>query len=439
MAFKSAYPTVRLGDVVQFVNGDRGSNYPKEQDYQEVGVPFISAVDIATGTLDLARTKKISLDAYHRLRNGKIQKGDLLYCLRGSIGKSALVRGQGEGAIASSLVIIRGSEHVGTRFVQYVMNSPVGQGLALRLDNGSVQPNISVRDLRQIEFPLPPVADQQDILASLGSIDDRIENVRQTNATLEAIAQALFKAWFVDFDPVRAKAEGREPEGMDAATAALFPSEFEDSELGSIPRGWRVESLIDAFEINPKRTLKKGSFAKYLDMASVPTTGHVPDAPVDRTFASGSKFANGDTLFARITPCLENGKTAHVDFLGDDETAWGSTEFIVLRPRAPLPPYFGYLLARQNGFRTFAIQAMSGTSGRQRVEIGRLEQFRLPVPDAAVAIRFGEIVEPIRRAISQNAKRAETLGSLRDTLLPRLISGKLRLPEAKPMLKEAIA
>lgn len=144
-----------FGEVVTFINGDRGSNYPKASDYRASGVPFISAVDIATGYLDLAGSKKISLESYERLRNGKIRRGDLLYCLRGSIGKSALVRDDSRGAIASSLVIIRGSERADIQFVQYFLSSPTGQRLALKLDNGSVQPNISVRDLRQLEVPLP--------------------------------------------------------------------------------------------------------------------------------------------------------------------------------------------------------------------------------------------------------------------------------------------
>lgn len=148
-------------------------------------------------------------------------------------------------------------------------------------------------------------------------------------------------------------------------------------------------------------------------------------------------FKNGDTLLARITPCLENGKTAHADFLDEDQVGWGSTEFIVLRPKPPLPPFFGYLLARQNDFRAHAIQAMSGTSGRQRVEIGRLEQHQLVVPNDDVAAQFGAIIEPMRAAISTNAARSQTLARLRDTLLPRLISGKLRLPETAKLMEDA--
>ena len=294
-----------------------------------------------------------------------------------------------------------------------------------------IRPSLNTSILSAIPVRLPDIETQNRTTEILGVLKDRIDNLRQTNTTLEAIAQALFKSWFVDFDPVHTKAEGRTPEAMDPAIAALFPSEFEDSELGSIPKGWSACSLDEALEINPRRNLKKGSFAPYLDMASIPTAGCVPMTPVQRDFSSGSKFINGDTLLARITPCLENGKTAYVSCLQSGQVGWGSTEFIVLRPLSPLSPFFAYLLARRADFRVHAIQSMSGTSGRQRIELTRLKDFLVAVPSEAVANAFADIVEPIERAIFANAELAELLSEARDTLLPRLISGKLRFPEAE--------
>lgn len=279
--------------------------------------------------------------------------------------------------------------------------------------------------MQALEVLLPPLSEQEKILELIKSIDDKIALLHETNATLEAIAQAIFKSWFVDFDPVRAKMEGREPEGMDAETAALFPDSFEDSELGEIPKGWKVKPLEQACEINPTRRLSKGAVAPYLEMAAIPTQGHRTDSPVQREFSSGTKFINGDTLLARITPCLENGKTAFVDFLAEDEIGWGSTEYIVLRPKQPLPAYWAYLLCRHQSFRQFAIQAMVGTSGRQRVDVTRLAQYMVATPDEAICAAFAEVVEPIQRDIAANAESMKTLANLRDTLLPRLMSGKL--------------
>jgi type I restriction enzyme, S subunit len=303
---------------------------------------------------------------------------------------------------------------------------------------GAAQQNLSGQQIKELVLPFPSYPEQEAIGSYLRLLDDRITLLRETNATLEAIAQALFKSWFVDFDPVREKQEGRAPEGMDEATAALFPAGFEESELGAVPSGWRWASLNGAYLINPARRLKKGETAPYIDMAGVPTQGHCPNAPVLRELGSGSKFQNGDTLLARITPCLENGKTAFVDCLDEGETGWGSTEFIVLKPKPPLSEFHAYLLCRLPAFREFAIQSMSGTSGRQRVQNDVLGRFMLALPDNAIAEAFAKFVQPIQQKIASNHRQAQTLATLRDTLLPRLISGRLRLPEAEAAIAAAL-
>ena len=192
-----------------------------------------------------------------------------------------------------------------------------------------------------------------------------------------------------------------------------------------IPQGWEVKSLPEAIEVNPSRTLKKGAITPYLDMANVPTNSARVADVIQREFSSGSKFMNGDALLARITPCLENGKTAYVDFLVDKQVGWGSTEFIVFRPKAPLPEAFGYLLCRHPEFRAFAIANMSGTSGRQRVPNDCFANYKLTVPSRGVAISFGETVAGIMDGIKARDEEARTLATLRDTLLPKLLSGEL--------------
>lgn len=166
-------------------------------------------------------------------------------------------------------------------------------------------------------------------------------------------------------------------------------------------------------------------------MANVPTQGFGVAEVFAREFGSGTKFIAGDTLLARITPCLENGKSAFVDFLKDKQVGWGSTEFVVLRPRPPLPAFHAYLLCRHQSFREHALQSMSGTSGRQRIQNDVLGRFLLTVPPEPIAIAFDEIVTAIQRKATANNAQARTLSTLRDTLLPRLISGQLRLPEVE--------
>ena len=216
-------------------------------------------------------------------------------------------------------------------------------------------------------------------------------------------------------------------DAMDPEIAALFPDRSVDSELGEIPAGWEVKELPELIEVNPKRSLQQGQLAPYLDMVNMPTKGHVPVIVTDRPFNSGMRFANGDTLVARITPCLENGKTAYVDFLRDGEIGWGSTEYIVMRPKPSLPHEFAYCLARSDKFRDFAIQNMTGTSGRQRVPATSLSQFTLPSPPEQVAVSFGKRVQPLLARASRAVRESRGLAALRDMLLHKLVTGEIRL------------
>ena len=181
---------------------------------------------------------------------------------------------------------------------------------------------------------------------------------------------------------------------------ALFPCKLVESQIGAVPTGWEVISLSRIIDVNPRRRLRKGQRAPYLDMANMPTTGHTPHDVIDRPLGSGMRFTNGDTLVARITPCLENGKTAYVDFLQSGAIGWGSTEYLVMRPKPPLPTQFAYCLARSAHFRGFLIRNMSGTSGRQRVPAQALSHFMCINPPKCIAQGFEKIVQPVMRRAS---------------------------------------
>lgn len=287
---------------------------------------------------------------------------------------------------------------------------------------------VSLSDQRRMYLTMPPtMAEQRAIASVLGALDDKIESNRRTSRALERVARALFRAWFVDFEPVKAKAAGaREFPGMPPETFAALPSRFVDSELGPVPEGWAVRPLDAVVEVNPSRRLAKGVLASYLDMGQMPTDGHAPASWVKREAGSGARFMNGDTLVARITPCLENGKTAFVDFLADGEVAWGSTEYIVLRPKPPIPDLYAYLLARTPEFRAFAIRNMSGTSGRQRVPFTTMNKFNVAIGSEAVMSAFGETVAPLFARSSAGVSESRRLATLRDYLLPKLLSGAVR-------------
>ena len=256
------------------------------------------------------------------------------------------------------------------------------------------------------------------------------------NETLEATARAIFKSWFVDFDPVKSKMEGHKSPCMDTEIAALFPTVFQDSPLGKIPEGWKVIALPEVIEVNPRRVLKKGTIAPYLPMQNLPTQGHRPDNWTYREFNSGTKFINGDTLLARITPCLENGKTGFVDFLREDEVGWGSTEYIILQPKPPFPVEFGYYLARSDSLRVFAIHNMTGTTGRQRVPASCFDYYQFAVRTVPIVQEFGEIVKPLMNKIRVNNQQSHTLSQIRDRLLSKLLSGEIRVSDADGILEE---
>jgi type I restriction enzyme, S subunit len=350
-------------------------------------------------------------------------------------GKTAFVDFLDAGEVAHGstefIILSNKSGVTDSLFIYYLARFNEFRDFAIGIMEGtSGRQRVSSDALKKYKFCLPPLSEQKAIARILGALDDKIELNQKMNQTLEAMAQAIFKSWFVDFDPVRAKMAGQQPVGMDEATAALFPDSIKDSELGEIPKGWKVKPLPEIIEVNPKRILAKGKVAPYLDMKNMPTEGHRAATWIDREVGSGTKFINGDTLMARITPCLENGKTAYVDFLEDGQVGWGSTEYLIFRPKSPLPLEFGYYLARSEELRTFAMQNMTGSSGRQRTPANCFDNYLMTLPSEEIAHKFGEIVAPSMRMKKANSEQSQTLTALRDTLLPKLMSGELRVSEA---------
>ncbi len=342
-------------------------------------------------------------------------------------------------------------DHRDLRFTYYLLGA---LGLD-RMNSDSAVPGLNRGAAHARRILVPPLSEQRAIARILGALDDKIELNRRMNEKLEAMAEALFKSWFVDFDPVvvnALKAGNPIPEkfakraahyrdnpdrlGLPENILRLSPARFVDSELGPIPEGWEVKALSEAIEINPQRPLTKGTIAPYLDMANMPTKGHRPNAVRMRAFTSGSKFVNGDTLLARITPCLENGKTSFVDFLDDGQVGWGSTEFFVMRPRDPIPPIYGYLLARSSEFREYAIQSMTGSSGRQRVQLSAIQNYPVLTPATDTLRCFADHIEALFSRIKTLWEESRTLAALRDMLLPKLISGELRVPGVEKILED---
>ena len=322
------------------------------------------------------------------------------------------------------------------RFAYYLL-----QTLDLAAFNsGSAQPSLNRNYLYSISLKIPPRAAQDGIVDVLKSLDDRITLLRETNATLEAIAQALFKSWFVDFDPVRAKMQGRAPEGMDEATAALFPDGFEASELGEVPRGWQVQTLGSVCSY-----LNRGLSPKYLETNGVLVLNQkcIRDFSVDygkgrrhdpaQRKIDGREIAVGDVL-VNSTGVGTLGRVAQVLQLSEPTIVDSHVTVVRAGPRLSWP-YLGQFLARKQP----EIEAMGeGSTGQTELSRSKLGQVPILVPLATVLGAFDNVVLPIKQRIATNDSKAQTLSTLRDTLLPRLISGQLRVPEALAATEHAL-
>ena len=424
---------VILDDVIDL----RLSSVDKKNKHNETTVQLCNYMDVYNNNFIRADMNFMTATATEReISNCSLTVGDVVITKDSEkyndIGIPALVREEIPKLVCGyHLAILRPySQELDGTYLFYTLRTVEVQQQFHSYANGVTRFGLRKADIGLVEIPFPPPTEQRAIANILGKLDDKIELNRRMNETLEAMAQALFKSWFVDFEPVQAKMEGRHT-GLPKHIADLFPDRMVKSELGKTPAGWEVVSLPELIEVNPKRVLQRAKLAPYLDMANMPTKGHVPDTVIDRPFGSGMRFANGDTLVARITPCLENGKTAYVDFLRDDEIGWGSTEYIVMKPLHPLPDEFAYCLARSVRFREFAIQNMTGTSGRQRVPAKALSQFLLPSPPARIAAILGSVIKPLLARASKAACESLTLATVRDALLPKLVSGVLRVRHLK--------
>lgn len=259
------------------------------------------------------------------------------------------------------------------------------------LITGSGQPKLNAANLARVPIPNIPLAEQERIAGVLSAFDDLIETNRKLVADLELTIHALFARESFDATP-----------GEDDAV-----------------------TVGDLITVNPKESKPKGE-APYIDMAALPTGGALVDSVSTRVAQGGAKFRNGDTLLARITPCLENGKTAFVSSLPEDQVAVGSTEFIVLRGHGGTAGVWPYALARSPRFRAFAIQQLSdGTSGRQRLSADAVAAYAVPTPDAEALDSFQKATAPLILAMTHLHEEALSLTRQRDELLPLLMSGRV--------------
>jgi type I restriction enzyme S subunit len=400
------------------------------------GYPYIAIPQIRNGHIQLDGVRRISSEHFAEwTRKLKPQANDVLVVRRCSSGDSAVVPPGLDCAIGQNLVVLRSNgKRVLPEFLRWLVNTPEWwEQVGKFINVGAVFDSLKCREIPHFRLTVPPIEAQREIATLLGALDNRITLLRETNATLEAIAQALFKSWFVDFDPVHAKQQGIAPEGMDEATAALFPDSFEESELGLVPKGWKVGTLASVATLNPESWTVKNhpQTLAYIDLANAKDNeiAAVTDYLFDEAPSRARRvLRSGDTIVGTVRP--GNRSFAFIHQAGNNLTA--STGFAVLRPNMKINTEFVYLDATQDSsIEHLAHVADGGAYPAVRPEVVAGMQCILPSREVMEA--FHGVTAPLLASVAENQKKAQTVSTLRDTLLPRLISGKLRLPEAEAL------
>jgi len=308
-------------------------------------------------------------------------------------------------------------------------------------NSGSAQPSLNRNNLYGIPIRVPQPSVQKQVAGVVSALDDRIALLRETNATLEALAQVLFKSWFVDFDPVHAKQQGRALESMDEATAVLFPESFEESELGLVPKGWKTCPIYDlatyingaaykAFEPNSERLGLP--IIKIAELKSGVTS---QTAYSDVAMPEKYRIETGDILFS----WSGNPDTSIDTFVWQHSPAWLNQHIFRVIPHATEERSFVLQMLKHLRPVFAELARNKQTTGLGHVTVADMKRLHVIRPDKAALDLFNEMAAPIHERVFENEKQAQTLATLRDTLLPRLISGQLRLPEVEAMIEEAIA
>lgn len=365
--------------------GDGLHGTPK---YTEGGeYAFINGNNLVNGEILIKKdTKRVDYSQYEKYKK-PLTNRTLLVSINGTLGNVGMYNSE-KIILGKSACYFNVKEFVDKDFIYYVVSSPIFRQYLEHSATGTTIKNISLKQMREYDFLLPPIEEQKQISSVLKMIDEKIKNNRRVNENLQQQAFAVF-------NNLIANAENND------------------------------YTVSDYAFLNPKRTLAKKQVARSIDMSQLSTSGSFPSGWEMKSFNGGMRFTNGDTLLARITPCLENGKTAFIDFLDDGEVAFGSTEYIVLTPKNDTPPEMLYCLARYPAFVDYAVKNMNGSSGRQRVSAETVGQYRLPLFDKHSLVLFKEVVAPMFLKMRYNSLENMRLTELRDALLPKLMSGEI--------------
>lgn len=408
------------------------------------GVPIVRVNNFRDMRLDLSDVMRIAPEVEAKYVRTRLCGGEVLLTLVGSVGQVAEVPKTCAGFnVARAVGVVRPANGIDAKWIAICLRSPLSQHLLGTRANTTVQTTINLKDVRALPIPIPPLAEREQIAEFVSALDDRIALLRETNATLEAIAQALFKSWFVDFDPVCAKSQGLAPAGMDEATATLFPDGFEESAEGQVPKGWRFAPIGDVVEgiyDGPHATPPESEGGPvFLGIKNLTGTGldlsdvrHISEGDFGQwtrrvlPAAGDIVFSYEATLgfFALVPPGLRC-------CLG--------RRLALIRPRAKASDghFFFHQFIAAPFQRLLERHTIQGATVN-RIALKHFPSYAVMDPPAEVKAAFDAAVAPIWARIHANQAQGRSLAHLRDTLLPRLISGQLRLPEAEAVAEEAV-
>ncbi len=417
------------------------------------GPLMVRTQDIITGIFRSENAAHVSEETYtERIRRVEPTYGDLVYSREGTyFGIAAEVPKGVRVCLGQRMVLMRPSlTNAHFRYMRYWLNSPIMARHIYGFRDGSVAERLNLPTIRSLPILIPPLREQQAIACILGALDDKIELNRRRNRTLEAMARAIFQSWFVDFDPVKAKAAGRTPPGLSPTLAALFPNRFEDSALGPIPAGWRVTSLAD--EITARKGLSyKGDF--------LAESGEgLPMHNLNSVYEGGGykheglKWYTGEYRPAHLLKpgdVIVTNTEQGFDYLligyaaivpkryGDKGLFSHHTYLIQAKDTSYLPTWFIYLLLRSPVFHELVAGHSNGTTVNM-LPLDGLQKPRFVLPSEQLVRRFGKMYEPTQQQLEVMHDENVTLAALRDTLLPKLISGELRVPDAERIVGRAV-
>ena len=398
---------------------------------EAVGIPSIRTTDIKNGHIDLQNANKVSQETYYEwTKRMEPHPGDLILSREAPVGEVGIVPKDANVCLGQRTVLIRPDcEKVVPRYLLYLLlTREMKHEMTCRAE-GSIVPHLNMSDIRDLEIPaLPPLDEQSCIAHVLGTLDDKIELNRQMNETLEAIAQAIFKSWFVDFDPVRAKMEGRMPVGMDAATTTLFPSAFQDLPLGEIPKGWEVTTVEKEFNLTMGQSPPGSTYNENGD--GLPFYQGRKDFGF--RYPTRRVYCNAPTRLAKKDDTLVSVRAPVGDINMVEEKCCIGRGVAAIRHKTGSRSYTYY--AMQFLREDFALYEAEGTvfGAINKTGFQTLSQVR---PSDGIIEAFERLVYPMDQSIENNENQSRTLSQIRDALLPKLLSGEIRVDNVDKRLE----